>query len=244
MFSSNAEGYAKYRPQYPQELFDYIVSFVEKKEAAWDCATGNGQAAAVLARHFKQVEATDISEAQLKNATKKENIRYTVVPAEQTSFPDNSFDLITVATAYHWLDWKAFYNEATRVGKQGCIVAAWAYNLLQCEDPCVHKAIQQFYFEVMYRYWDEERRHVENAYRTVAFDFAPLPAKEFFLEKNWVKEEVLGYIATWSSVPHYQKQNNASSLSIIQKELESAWPTNEAILFRFPLFLKIGRIIK
>lgn len=244
MFSSGADAYAKYRPHYPSELFDYILSFVQNKEAAWDCATGNGQAAAALADRFKHVEATDISEAQLKKATIKENIHYSISAAEKTSFQDDSFDLITVATAYHWFDWDAFYNEATRVGKQNAVVAVWAYNILQCDDQNINQAIHRFYFDVMYKYWDEERRHVENGYQTVVFNFAPLPSKDFFLEKVWKKDDVLGYISTWSAVQHYQKQNGASPLPIIQNELESIWPANEVKRFRFPLFLKIGRIVK
>ena len=66
----------------------------------------------------KKVEATDISEAQLSKAVQKENIHYQISPAEKTPFADNTFDLITVATAYHWLNWDEFHKEATRVGKR------------------------------------------------------------------------------------------------------------------------------
>ena len=103
LFSANASGYARYRPHYPTELFQYISGFVTDRTCAWDCATGNGQAAVVLADYFDKVEATDISQTQLQNAVLKHNIRYQVSAAEQTPFPDNSFDLITIATAYHWL---------------------------------------------------------------------------------------------------------------------------------------------
>lgn len=44
LFSNQAEGYAKYRPVYPKELFDHILQYVIEKNTAWDCATGNGQA--------------------------------------------------------------------------------------------------------------------------------------------------------------------------------------------------------
>ena len=71
LFSGHSKSYAKYRPGYPKELFEYILQFVERKEKVWDCATGNGQAAVVLADYFEKVEATDISEAQIKNAVVK-----------------------------------------------------------------------------------------------------------------------------------------------------------------------------
>ncbi len=68
LFSKQAKDYAKYRPVYPKELFDHIFQFVEEKNIAWDCATGNGQAALALAQRFKKVIATDISEKQLSLA--------------------------------------------------------------------------------------------------------------------------------------------------------------------------------
>lgn len=101
IFSKQANSYAKYRPLYPEELFDHILQFVTERNCVWDCATGNGQAAIALAPHFKQVIATDISEKQLSLAKRYENIQYQFAAAEHTNFPDNSFDLITVAQAYH-----------------------------------------------------------------------------------------------------------------------------------------------
>ena len=71
LFSDRSDLYAKYRPTYPEALFHYILSFVEKRNHAWDCATGNGQAAAVLANYFEKVEASDISAAQLEKARTK-----------------------------------------------------------------------------------------------------------------------------------------------------------------------------
>ena len=57
LFSAHSGLYARYRPDYPAELFDYLTSLVENKELAWDCATGNGQAAKVLSEHFKLAES-------------------------------------------------------------------------------------------------------------------------------------------------------------------------------------------
>src|SRR5438552_13078825 len=111
LFSNQAAIYAQYRPGYPRALFDYIVSFVTEKETAWDCATGNGQAAVELARYFEKVVATDISEKQLQQAIPNEKITYSVSTAEHTPFADNSFNCITVAQAYHWFNFEAFLTE-------------------------------------------------------------------------------------------------------------------------------------
>ncbi len=244
LFSNRSDLYAKYRPSYPQELFDYILRFVEQRTWAWDCATGNGQAAAVLAGYFARVEATDISETQLKNAIRKPNIRYRLAAAEQTPFAPDTFDLITVAQAYHWLNWKAFHKEATRVGKQNAIVAIWTYNLLQSEDEDLNLLINYFYRDLTGPYWDAARKYVADSYRTVEFAFTPLPSKEFSMQLRYSKEEFKGYLSTWSAVQAYTNQNGTSPLALVEKKLDQIWNDTGQREFRFPLALRIGRIRK
>ena len=43
LFSSGASEYARFRPQYPDALFDYVLSFVPGRQQAWDAGCGNGQ---------------------------------------------------------------------------------------------------------------------------------------------------------------------------------------------------------
>jgi ubiquinone/menaquinone biosynthesis C-methylase UbiE len=123
-FSKQSDLYAKYRPGYPQALYDCIINHVENKEAAWDCGTGNGQAAKELSKAFMKVFATDISQKQIDKAVQSDNIFYSVQPAEQTNFPDNSFDLVTVAQALHWFRFDEFYKEVRRVTKPGAFSPA------------------------------------------------------------------------------------------------------------------------
>jgi ubiquinone/menaquinone biosynthesis C-methylase UbiE len=243
LFSRQASGYAKYRPSYPQQLFDYILQFTEKRSHVWDCATGNGQAAVFLSEYFKEVEATDISQAQISNAVHRPNIHYQVCPAEKTPFQNNSFDLITIAQAYHWLDAEKFHEEATRVGRQNAVVAAWGYNLMNSADNSLNNLIRQFYFEIVGPYWDRERKHVDASYQTVDFNFEPLPEKEFSMELEWTKQAFTGYLESWSAVQHYIKQEHRSPLLLIQEELDSLWK-HETKTFRFPVFMRLGRIRK
>ncbi len=244
LFSAQSDVYAKYRPTYPAELYEYIFQFVKERSTAWDCATGNGQAAKVLANFFKTVEATDISEAQLSKAAKKENIHYQVSTAEQTPFPDNAFDLITVATAYHWLNWEAFYKEAARVGKQDAVVAVWCYYTCRTNDEAVNALYDRFYHDITGSYWDKERRFVDEKYETVSFDFDPLPVKNFVTELEWSKEQFLGYLSTWSSVQKYIKAYNVSPVALIEEELNSLWKNNDTKKVQFPLCLRLGRVKK
>ena len=117
IFSKQADTYATFRPESPVELYEFLFKQTAHFENAWDCGTGNGQVAKVLAKHFKTVHATDISQKQLDNAIQKPNIIYSLERAEQTTLPDSSIDLITVAQAIHWFDFEAFYKEVTEGGK-------------------------------------------------------------------------------------------------------------------------------
>ena len=74
LFSKQAATYAQFRPNYPDDLFDFILQNVDNKQIAWDCATGNGQAAKVLAPHFDKIYATDISQKQLDNAGQQDSL--------------------------------------------------------------------------------------------------------------------------------------------------------------------------
>ena len=111
-FSSHADQYARSRPTYPAELFDYLMSLTSLRGLAWDCATGSGQAAVALAGHFAQVVATDASAAQIANAAAHPNVAYLVATAENSGLSNESVDVITVAQALHWFDFSAFFNEA------------------------------------------------------------------------------------------------------------------------------------
>ena len=108
LFSAQSKEYASSRPTYPRALFEFIVGLVDEKNLAWDCATGNGQAALVLTDYFKQVIASDISARQLENARQESNIKYQIFRAEDTPLKDNSVDLITIAQALHWFDLDRF----------------------------------------------------------------------------------------------------------------------------------------
>src|SRR5215216_3947037 len=67
-FSKQAADYARFRPRYPREMFEYLGTIAPSRKVAWDCATGNGQAAVELAEVFDRVVATDASEKQIANA--------------------------------------------------------------------------------------------------------------------------------------------------------------------------------
>lgn len=238
-FSNHAKQYAIFRPTYPKELYDFIFSHVKKFDVAWDCGTGNGQVARDLSTRFKVVEASDISEQQLANAYKAENIFYTKAD-EKTNFPDAHFDLITVAQAIHWFNISEFFKEVKRVAKKDAIIAVWGYSLPTL-NPEVDKRLQEFYSKVVGPYWDKERRLIDAQYKTIFFPCSEIRTPEFSLSLEWNLEEFQGYLSTWSSVQKYIQANQINPVESFMKEILPLWKSDRQNI-NFPLFLRLGKI--
>lgn len=233
-FSRDSDKYARYRPDYPEELFQYIFSKVNKYDYAWDCATGNGQVALKLVEKFSKIEATDLSEAQIKQAVTINNINYSVQLAEHTNFNDNSFDLVTVGQALHWFDFDRFFNEVKRVLRPDGLFVAFGYGL-NSVTPNVELVMRRFYFDIIGQYWDEERKYIDDQYRSIEFPFRNTEYKSFSYNVRWSVEHYLGYLNTWSAVKHFQKINKQNPVDKIENELKDVWGTNLRLV-KFPIF--------
>lgn len=242
-FSARADLYVKFRPRYPDELYNFLYGLVRGFDAAWDCGTGNGQVAARLSQKFHSVCATDISESQLAKAVKKENISYVLSRAEKTDFHDNSFDIITIGQAIHWFDFDAFYKEAKRVAKSGCIIAAWGYNLHKIS-PQIDEVVFGFYKNVTRPYWDMERVFVENDYRTIPFSFKEITTPSFEIITPCNLQQLTGYINTWSGVQNYIKIKGCNPTEDLEKKLSRIWNNEEIKEVQFSVFMRAGRVEK
>lgn len=244
LFSAHSDIYAKYRPLYPKDLYDFIFRHLPSKEKALDCGTGNGQAASVLSEHFKLVHAIDISQNQIVNATQRGNLHYHVCKAEETPFDDNTFDLITSATAVHWFQFDKFFKEMKRIGRNNAIFACWAYKVLRTDHTLLDKIIDKFYGETIHSYWDSERRHVDEEYKTIAFPFEEITNPGFATCVSWDMEILEGYVNTWSAVQHYIKKNNINPVNALMKEIRAAVGDDIQLSITLPIFMRIGTIRK
>jgi ubiquinone/menaquinone biosynthesis C-methylase UbiE len=241
LFSSQSKAYAAFRPTYPAELYEFIFRNTKNFDLAWDCATGNGQVAQDLSKRFKKVYATDISQQQLDEAFKVTNIQYSVSKAEQTNFPDSSFDLITVGQALHWINTHEFYSEVNRVGKKGSTIAVWGYSLLTVNG-AIDVRFNEFYFERVGKYWDTARKLVENKYSTIDFPFANKQEANFQIKAEWSLEQFAGYLTSWSATQKSIKAEGINPVPEFIRSIENLWPHDEIKSIRFPVFVKLGTV--
>jgi SAM-dependent methyltransferase len=244
LFATVAREYANFRPGYPPELFAWLARACERRDAAWDCGCGSGQASLALAGHFTAVHATDISPEQIGAARPHERVSYAVAPAEASGLPAGSVDLVTVAQSLHWFDVDAFYAEARRVARPGGVIAVWTYPRPEFVDPRLDAAFLEFYSGVVGPWWPPERRHVESHYRTLAFPFEELPHPSFGLELQWVLEQVVGYVSSWSATARYRKQKGTDPVPLLREALRPLWPDDGTAALRMPLVLRAARLVR
>jgi SAM-dependent methyltransferase len=238
-FSKQAADYANFRPGYPQELFAYLGRIAPSRELAWECGTGNGQAAVALASVFDHVIATDASEEQISKAKPHERVDYRVAPAENSAIKSGTIDLIMVAQALHWFDLDRFYAEARRVLKPNGILAASAYNLLQIE-PAIDEVANRYYSEVVGPFWPPERELVEH-FADLPFPFHKLDPPKFEMTAQWNLDHLIGYLGTWSATQRFIAARGGNPLEQITDELRSVWGgPEEARKVVWPLILHVG----
>ena len=241
-FSRQATDYAKFRPQYPRALFQFIAALAPNDQRALDCATGSGQAAHALAEFFQKVFALDASADQIASARPNDRVEFRVAPAESTGLPAHSCAALTVAQALHWFDRDAFYAEARRVLQPGGILAVWAYNELRIA-PDVDALVRHFHDNIVGRYWPAERKIVGRGYRDLPFPFAEMETPEFAIEVRWSGPHLLGYLRTWSATQRYLAAKGHDPVDLVALDLARAWGnTNEERLAVWPLTVRIGRV--
>jgi ubiquinone/menaquinone biosynthesis C-methylase UbiE len=238
-FSKQAGEYSKYRPSYPEELFTYLSSLAKEHKRSWDCATGNGQAALGHVPFFDEIIATDASESQIKHAKHHSKIIYKVATAEDSGLETASIDLITVATAIHWINTDLFYPEAKRIMKREGVIAVWTYpdsNINEKIDHIIHAYLK----DIIGMYWPKEIEKVWNFEESIDFPFEKIESPDFSINAAWTMKDYMNYLYTWSATQNYISETGENPLKLIYDDLLKAWG-NERQTVTWKLKMKVGR---
>lgn len=124
-FDGKGEIYAKARPKYAAELFDYMKNNLKipEKSVFADVGSGTGIFSEQLLGCGYKVFAVEPNGDMRIKAEERLGGYNGFVSVNGTdgnmNLPDKSVDYVTTAQAFHWLDAKAFKNECRRVLKPG-----------------------------------------------------------------------------------------------------------------------------
>ena len=138
-FEGVAAGYAAARPRYPEVLFDdlTILAGLAPGGEIVEVGPGTGQATVPLARRGYRITAVELGAAlaaETRRATRPfPNVTVVVGDFEALALPAASCDLVTAATAFHWLDPATRYGRAARLLRPGGALAPFGNQHVRCE---------------------------------------------------------------------------------------------------------------
>jgi ubiquinone/menaquinone biosynthesis C-methylase UbiE len=202
-FSNRARNYAKFRPGYPDQLFDFMEAKLQLKQTykIVDIGSGTGLFAEPLLRKGYAVtgiepnkDMRNAGEERLKDYPLFESISAT---AEQTGLAAESVDLVTIAQTFHWLDPIDTRQECERILKPGGqVVLAWNRQRSASEFEHRYDALRE-----KYRITDRVSEQVNQS--LIAGFFAPNTVTEqVFPNKQLLDFEALkGQLLSKSYIP-------------------------------------------
>lgn len=173
-----------------------------------------------LAEFCRTVVGTDKEGAILEEAKKKApaNCTFIEAPAEVLPFPNNSFDLITVAQAFHWFDQQAAIKEFKRVARQGALVAIFRK---RAKDGA--RILRDFVWEVLIQYVDlSTMQRTQDDFSSLRqAGFASCERIEFPHNEHYSPDEYLGFIRTHSTFNLIPEEKRSAYLNDIRQAMVS-----------------------
>lgn len=241
-FSGVARGYAAHRPTYPAGVVDFLADQAARRDVAWDAGCGSGQLSSLLVRRFTRVIATDPSAEQIAQSRAQPGVEYRQASAEASGLEAASVDLAVAAQAAHWFDLPRYYAEVRRVVRPGGLVALLAYGVVHV-DRALTSILDRFYWQTLAGFWPQERRIVEEGYRSLPFPFPEIETPAFAMAATWSLPELLGYVRTWSAVQEIERARGGEPYAGFARALIEAWgdPDRQREV-RWDLVVRLGRI--
>lgn len=134
--------YAKYRDIYPPEFYRRLLDMglCTKGQAVLDLGTGTGVLPRNLCRYGASFVGTDISEEQIAQARRLAEeagleIAFRCLPAEETDFPDGSFDVVTACQCFFYFDHALLAPRLSRILKRPGRLAGALYGVAARRGP-------------------------------------------------------------------------------------------------------------
>lgn len=139
-FDKRADNYAKYRPDYPEELIVFLENELQLKNSMTIAEIGSGTG--MFAKHILKKGYSIICVEPNKEMREYsswllspfKNVRIINATAENTTLASKSVDLIFVAQSFHWFDFDKTKAEFHRILKSnGAIAICWILHNNQTE---------------------------------------------------------------------------------------------------------------
>jgi len=222
LYSVSPEIYKLSRPEYGDDIYNHLQSLVKTNGLAWDCACGSGQASVHVAGFMDRVIATDVDRCQIEVASHHPKVEYIVGAEMISSIESDSVDLITVATAIHWLDHDKFYKEVDRVLKKDGVFAVWGYTGLHLNkeiDPVLESIVEKYFMP----YYSDKIKIAFEGYGEVELPYTNMEVPDFKVSYDWTFEQFKNYLLSFSAMQNFTQLNGGDGFYLFEEELKKGW---------------------
>lgn len=209
LFAGTASAYAAFRPPYPQGLLDLLATSPSGHGRLVDLGCGTGELARPLAGVFDEVTAVDPEFDMIDTGTNRaaeegiDNIAWVVGKAEDADLQPRSTDLVTVGSAFHWMDRPVVLEKVRRTLSPGGVFAVLGGN-----SPWTGKEPwQQATISVLEDIVGPARRAGDGLFRRpkephevviAACGFSDVVRYDFLTPYTWTIDSILGYLRSTS----------------------------------------------
>jgi SAM-dependent methyltransferase len=151
-------------------------------------------------------------------------------------------DVVSVATALHWLDLPRFYDEVRRVLRPQGLLAVYGYNWFYAA-PALDELTHRWLIEPLEEYWSPKIHTLWDGYLTIDFPFEELTAPPLALHLWWNLDELFAYYLTWSATCAKIAAEGHDFVGAARAAFAAAWDAPaERRHVVMPLALRIGRL--
>ncbi len=203
-FGAVAEIYDQTRPRYAQQLMDYVVSFCQGR--VLDVGCGTGIATRQLAERGVRVIGCDGDARMIAVARsyQQPSIDYFLGSAEELPFGDETFDVVTAFSAFHWFSDTASVDGIKDVlKKNGLFIVSDGINKHNDDDyfkHCVEEVIKR-------KLPEKRKRDVEEVFRSNGIE--QIARQDFQYELEYTIDKYLLYMQSrgyWNKVYEQERQ--------------------------------------
>ena len=151
-FNDDVCNYDEARPNYPDELFETIFNYskLPEKSPVLEIGIGTGQATLPFLQKNMSVSAVELGDrlaAYCKGKFAKYK-NFSIINDDflKVALPENAFDLVYSATAFHWIDEKQGFEKIHKLLRSGGAVALfWNHPFVSRESDITNLASCEVY---------------------------------------------------------------------------------------------------
>lgn len=152
VFNEIITDYAEARPGYPNELFEDIIDFSDlgSDSRLLEIGSGPGQATDYFVKNGYRITGLEIGDDQVRYLSEKYrqylNFNAVRLAFEKYDCPDEAYDLLFSATAFHWIAPEIGYPKAYRLLKShGTLALFWHMASIVVQETETIRAVRDIY---------------------------------------------------------------------------------------------------